>query len=81
MQESNGQGQDVFSDAQWQNKGQWAQTVMQKVPYRCEEEILYCEDSRALEQAAHKGYGVSFSEDTQDLSGHFPVQSTVGNPL
>lgn len=73
MQESNGQGQAVFSDAQWQNEGQWAQTVMQEVPYRCEEEILYCENDRGLEQAAHRSCGVFLTADIQNTAWCFPL--------
>ena len=33
----------------------------------------------ALEQVAQRVYGVSFSVDIQDPSGHLPVQPTLGN--
>ena len=48
---------------------------MQQVPHRCEEEFLFCKGDRALEQAFHRGGGVVFSENTQNLPGHFPAVS------
>ena len=42
------------------------------------EKLLYFEGYRALEKSAQGGCGNSFSEDIQNLSGHFPVQPTVG---
>jgi len=51
--ETRGWGQALFGGVQRQNKGQWAQTGTQKVPYKHEEELLYCEGDRVLlEQAA-----------------------------
>ena len=38
------------------------------------------EQAVALEQAAQKGCGVSFSGDTQDPPGQGPVQPAVGDP-
>jgi len=77
---SGGWGQTLFSGAQRQDKGQWAQTEAQEVPSEHEEELLHSEDDRALEQAAQGGCGVSFSGDIQDPPGQGPVQPTVGEP-
>ena len=40
-----------------------------------------CDSDGALELAAQRGCGVSFSGDTQDPPGCFLVQLTVGNLL
>ena len=77
---SGGWGQALFSGAQWQDKGQWAQTEAQEVLSEHEEELLRSEVDGALEQAAQGGSGVSFSGDIQDLPGRGPVQPTVGDP-
>ena len=45
------------------------------------QELLYRESDGALEQAAQRGCGVSFSGDIQDLSRRLPAQLTVGNLL
>jgi len=77
---SGGWGQTLFSGAQQQDKGQWAQTEAQEVPSVHEEEFLPSEGDRALEQASERGCGVSFSGDVQNLPGHGPVQPAVGDP-
>jgi len=77
---SRGWGQTLFSGAQRQNKGQWAQTEAQEVLSEHEEELLPSEVGGALEQAAQGGCGVSFSGDIQDPSGSSPVQPAVGAP-
>ena len=77
---SGGWGQTLFSGAQRQDKGQWAQTEAQEVLSEHEEELLHCEGDGALEQAARGGCGVSFSGDIQDPPGRGPVQPTVGDP-
>ena len=69
-----------LSDAQRQDKGQWAQTATQGVASECEEKLLYWEGARALAQAAQRSCGVSFSGDIQNLPGHNPVQPALGDP-
>ena len=75
---SGGWGQTLFSSAQRQDKGQWAQTEAQEVPSEHEEELLPSEGDGALEQVAQGGCGVSFS--IQDLPGQGPVEPAVGDP-
>lgn len=70
----------LFRRAQWQNKGQWAQTGTREVPPECEKELLYFEHYRAPEQAAQRGYRVS-SGDTQESAEYFPLQPKVGTLL
>jgi len=73
-------GQTLFSGAQRQDKGQWAQTEAQEFPSEQEEELLPSEGDGALEQAAQGGCGVSSSGDIQDLPGQGPVQPALGDP-
>jgi len=77
---SGGWGQTLFSGAQQQDKGQWAQTEAQEVPSEHEEELLPSEGDGALERVAQGGCGVSFSGDIQDPPGQGPVQLAVGDP-
>ena len=77
---SGGWGQTLFSSAQQQEKGQWAQTEAQEVLPEHEEELLPSEGDGALAQAAQGGCRVSFSGDTQTLPGEGPVQPAVGDP-
>ena len=60
---SRGWGQTLFSGAQRQDKGQWAQTEAEEAPAEDEEELLPSEGDGALAQAAQRGCGVSFSGD------------------
>lgn len=73
-------GPGFFEQCQCQDKRQWAQSRTQEVPYK-HEKLLYFEGDTALKQSAQRVCGVSFSEDIQDLAGHFLVQPTVGKLL
>ena len=73
-------GQTLFSGAQWQDKGQRAQTEAEEAPAEPDEELLPSEGDGALAQAAQGGCGVSFSGDIPDPPGQGPVQPAVGDP-
>jgi len=77
---SRGWSQTLFSGAQWQDKGQQAQTEAEEVPSEHEEELLPSEGDGALEQAAQAGCGFSFSRHIQDPPGQGPVQPALGDP-
>ena len=73
-------GATLSSGAQRQDKGQQAQIKAEEVPAEHEEELLYSEDDRALEQVARGSCGFSFSGDIQDSPVQGPVQPAVGDP-
>ena len=77
---SGGWGQTLFSGAQRQDKGQWAQTEAEEAPAEPEEELLPSEGDGALAQAAQGGCGVSFSGDIPAPPGQGPLQPAVGDP-
>jgi len=69
---SRGWDQTLFSGAQRQDKGQWAQTQAQEVPSEHQED-LHSEGDGGLEQIAQGGCEFSFSEDIQDTPGQGPL--------
>ena len=77
---SGGWDQTLFIGAQWQDKGQRAQTEAQEIASEHEEQLLPSEGDGALEQASLAGCGFSFSGDIQDLPGQGPVPPALGDP-
>ena len=75
---SGGWGQTLFSGAQRQHKGQWAQTEVEKFCLNTRKN--FTEGDGALEQAAQRDCGVYFSGDIQDPPGQGPGQPAVGDP-
>jgi len=75
-----GWGQTVFSGVQQQDKGRWSQTEAWEVPSEHKEELLHFEGARALEQAAQRCCGFSFSGDIQKLPGQGLAQPALGYP-
>jgi len=69
----------LFHGVQQQNKEQHHKLEHRMFYTNNVEELLYCKGDRALEQAAQRGGGDSFSGGIQDLSR--PVPSIVGNLL
>ncbi|KAK4826185.1 hypothetical protein QYF61_006129 [Mycteria americana] len=71
-----GWSQALFSGAQCQTQGQWAQTETQEVPSKHQEILFYCKGDRALTQVAQGGCGVSILGDIQQQSGLLPSWAT-----
>ena len=63
------------------DKGQQEQTGMKEVPCKRKKIFLCSVGDRALEQAAQRGDGASFSGNTQYSLRCFPVSSTLGKLL
>ena len=72
--------QTLISGAQWQDKGQWAQTEAEEVLAEHEEELLHPEGDGALAQTAQRVCGVSSSGVLQTPPRQGPMQPAVGDP-
>jgi len=64
----------LFGSAQQQDKGQWAQTGIQEVPYEHEKKILYFEVTKCWNNLPRE-----VVEIYKNLPGHFPAQPILGN--
>ncbi|GAB0208567.1 mitochondrial enolase superfamily member 1 [Grus japonensis] len=58
----------------------WHRLKHRKFHLNMRKKLLHFESDRALEQAAQRGCGVSFSGDIQNPSGRNPVQPALGDP-
>lgn len=52
--------------------------LKQEVPSQHEEELLFIEGGKTLEEAAQGGHGVSVSGDIQTSPGYIPVLPALG---
>lgn len=73
--------QAPFRGAQWQNKGQWAQTEIQEFPSEHQETFFYCVGNQALAQSAQWVCGVPILGHSQKPSGRGPVAMLVWGRL
>jgi len=66
----------------WKGSSIWSfQKLQKKLPSEQEEELtLRVTGDRALEEAAQRGCGVSFSGGIQNPPGRHPVQPALGDP-
>lgn len=70
-----GRGQTLFSCAQWEDKGQWAQTETQEAPSEYKENLHYCGSDRSLEQAPEK----LWSPSLEILKTHLDTSSATSS--
>lgn len=70
--------QVLLSEAQQEDKRQWAETNAQEVPHENEEEQLHCVGDHTKEQVAQRGCGVSLTGGIKKPSGHSSVQCPLG---
>lgn len=57
---------NFHSDAQWQEEGQWAQTEVQKVPFKHKKACFFFFNSEDVQTFSRKGCAVFIHEDIQN---------------